>query len=559
MRTDSSLSISREDAADDDNSQTLPYGMLLELHVNDTETIHELQHFPEGDERDRFALDALRIGVLALKQARGEIDADKVRREGERILELMQKQLGHHSEAVYDRIANQLKDYFDPESGRFNERIRRLIEQDGELEGLLRRQIGQQDSELAKTLASHLGQESPLLKTLDPGQSEGIVSVLKQLVEDQLAQQRERILNEFSLDKKEGALSRFIDQLNVQQGELTGELNEKIDAAVKEFSLDDENSALSRLVRNVTDAQRTITNEFSLDEDRSALSRLKKILENTNESIDKHLSLDDDASALARLKRELTQLLKEQQEASQKFQEEVKVTLEAMQVRKQEMERGTRHGEVFEDAVFEFLQFESQKAGDIATHTGNNTGNIKNCKVGDCTIELGPESAAPGGIIVVESKQDGSYQLQKAREEIETARNNRSAQIGLFIFSKRTAPTALEQVSRIGNDVFAVWDADDSNSDLILRVGLTLAKALCVRKNRSAASQQADFSEIDKAILEIEKRTGQLDDMETWTTTIASNSEKILKRINAMRKSLVNQTETLREKTDALKTITESI
>lgn len=568
MRTDSKLSVASNHAdhdrgdsndGEDNASATLPYGLLLELHVRDTETIHELQQYAEGDERDRFALDALRIGVLALKQARGEIDADKVRREGERILELMQGKLNTHSDSVQERIAGQLKDYFDPDSGRFNERIRRLIEQDGELEGLLRRQIGQQDSELAKTLANHVGQESPILKTLDPNQSEGFVSILRQLVEEQLGQQRERILKEFSLDQKDGALSRFISELNEQQGELSGELHEKIDSAVKEFSLDDDNSALSRLVRNVTDAQRTITSEFSLDEEKSALSRLKKILEHTNESINNHLSLDDETSALARLKRELTLLLKEQREASQKFQEEVKVTLEAMQVRKQEMDRSTRHGGVFEDAVFEFLQQDSQKAGDIATHTGNSTGNIKNCKVGDCVIELGPESSAPQGLIVVEAKQDASYNMKKASEEIATARDNRSAQVGLFVYSKRTAPAGLEPISRLGSDVFVTWDPEDVNSDLFLRVGLTLAKALCVRKNQAAASHQADFVEIDRAILEVEKRAGQLDDVETWTTTISNNSEKILKQISTMRKSLGKQTDILREKTLALKSIAESM
>ena len=60
-------------AADDDGR--LPFGLALELRVDDHDTIRELLAFHEGEPRDRFALNALRIGVLALRQARGQIDA----------------------------------------------------------------------------------------------------------------------------------------------------------------------------------------------------------------------------------------------------------------------------------------------------------------------------------------------------------------------------------------------------------------------------------------------------------------------------------------------------
>ena len=94
--------------------------------------------------------------------------------------------------------------------------------------------------------------------------------------DEKLKEQRKKVLGEFSLDNKEGALSRFIAELSDHQGELTKKLNTKIDEVVKEFSLDDENSALSRLVKNVDRAQKKITSEFSLDEENSSLFRLKR-------------------------------------------------------------------------------------------------------------------------------------------------------------------------------------------------------------------------------------------------------------------------------------------
>ena len=458
------------------SADDLPLSLPLEIVVNEAETIAELCRFPDGPLRDEFARQALRIGVMALRQARGQIDAEVVRREGDRLLMLMQQQLEEHSRGVNDRTASTLKEYFDPQSGRFQERVDRLVRRDGELELLLRRQLGDDDSELAKTLATHFGKDSELLKWLNPDQSQGLLGAFRAALEEQLAAQRDAVLKQFSLDHKEGALARFIHELNSRQGELTEQLQGQIESVVKEFSLDEENSALSRLVANVDRAQRMITREFSLDEDASALSRLKRLLEQTNSAIEGHLSLDEENSALARLKRELLGLMESHRDQNQKFQEEVKLALQTMIARKQEAARSTRHGVDFEAAVLELLCAEAQKSGDILTMTGNIVGRIKNCKKGDGTLELGPESVAPGARIVIEAKEDAGYQLKKACEEIEEARKNRDAVIGVFIFSRKTAPAALESVFRVGDDVFVVWDMEEPASDLYLKLGISLAR-----------------------------------------------------------------------------------
>lgn len=534
------------------NPDDLPLALPLEIVVRDPETIAELCRFAEGEPRDEFARQALRIGVMALRQARGQIDADLVRREGERLLLDLQRRFEDHARSVHDRTAQILKDYFDPQSGRFQERLDRLIRRDGELEQVLRRQLGQDDSELAKTLAQHFGKESELLKWLNPDQSRGLLAAFRGAFEEQLALQREEVLKQFSLDHKEGALARFIQELTARQGELTEQLQGQIEAVVKEFSLDEENSALSRLVANVDRAQRTITREFSLDEETSALSRLKRLLEATNSAIEDHLSLDDEDSALARLKRELLNLLETQRDQNQKFQEEVKVSLQAMLARKQEAARSTRHGVDFEAAVLELISAEAHRSGDVFTATGTSVGRIKNCKKGDGTLELGPESVSPGARIVVEAKEDASYQLKKAMDELEEARKNRDAAVGLFVFSRKTAPASLESVFRVGDDVFVVWDVEDSASDLYLKLGVSLARALAVRQKRRSDENSADQQAIEKAILNIEKAVNGLDELQTSANTVHNQGEKMLRRIDLMRKELARQIEILREHTQNL-------
>src|SRR5262249_46823006 len=147
---------------------------------------------------------------------------------------------------------------FDPQSGRFSERVDRLLKKDGELEVLLGRTLTGDQSDLQRVLTALVGTDSPLFRLLSPQESNGLLSALREAVNQELLQQRERVLDEFSLNNKEGALSRLVSELTDSNGKLRDDMQEKIDLVVKEFSLDEENSALSRLVRQVEQAQKTI-------------------------------------------------------------------------------------------------------------------------------------------------------------------------------------------------------------------------------------------------------------------------------------------------------------
>lgn len=508
----------------------LPYSLALELTVTDRDVIAELWQYAEGEPRDEFALVALRIGISALRQARGQIDADLVRRESERMLTTLESQLRQHSESVERQLTTSLKEYFDPTTGRFNERIERLVKRDGELERLLRAQIGEQDSELCKALAAHIGEQSPLMKKLNPEQKDGFLSVLSQLVEQELKAQSTRILNEFSLDNQDGALNRLVVKLTDKHELLGKNLKERIDEVVKAFSLNDE---------------------------QSFFSQLRRTLDKTTETINNNLTLDDENSSLARLQREVRKILQEHGETNQKFQEEVKTALAKMAARREERDASTRHGMVFEDAVAEFLQQQAQQRCELFERTGNRVGLIKNCKVGDFVWELGPETVAPGATIVIESKEEIGYTLVDARKEIAQARDNRGAQIGLFVFSRRTAPQQMEPFCRLGNDIFVVWDAEDTASDIHLKAGVDVARALCLKAQNKAEAQAADFTAIDAAILEIEKRANSLEEVCKWAETIRSNSEKIIDRANKAREAVNRQVANLQERITDLKELSQ--
>jgi hypothetical protein len=143
----------------------------LHLHVTDPEVISELEKNPAGPDRERFALSALRLGVLALRQARGELDAGVVRDAGQQILHDLETLLKNEGGRLTGDLASALKQYFDKDSGELPRRLESLLKQDGEFERFLRQHLGPDTSILAQTLNHHL---QPILRLLDPEEAQGV-------------------------------------------------------------------------------------------------------------------------------------------------------------------------------------------------------------------------------------------------------------------------------------------------------------------------------------------------------------------------------------------------
>ncbi|MCH2113819.1 MAG: hypothetical protein MK171_02745 [Pirellulales bacterium] len=500
-----------------------PESISLDLHVSDADSLRALAKYEAGPQRDEFALEALKIGVLALRHAAGALDADFVQRETTRLVDTLRSQLDEHAHRAHDRLTGSLKEYFDPEGGRFSQRVQCLVADDGDLARLLSGILDGDDSRLAKTLFRHVGENSPLMKLLSPDQSQGLLATLRISVEGQLTQQRERILKEFSLDNPDGAIRRLVGEITSKHGDFTKNMEGKIDEVAKQFSLDEENSALSRLVNNVDEAQKKITQEFSLDNKQSALHKLKE---------------------------ELLSLFSAQVKTNADFQEEVKIALGKLVTKRETEAQGTQHGFSFEDALFEIIERDALQRGEVAEKTGNQSGLISRSKKGDIVLELGSDSAAAGARIVVEAKQDASYKLAKALAEMEEARKNRDAQFGVFVFSRRAAPNQLAPLARYGSDLVVVWDAEDPTTDSTLRAALEIARALCVRSCQAGQRQAAD---VDKAVLRIEKAVQNLDGVRTSAQTIKTASEKILDRVEKDQRTLDKQLVILRESLSDLK------
>ena len=469
--------------------------VVVTLEVTDPEVVLELRRH-EGDDLERYALTALRVGVLALRAAGGQVDAASMREAGTALVSEVRDLLSTRASEITERIASSLTQYFDPQSGVLPQRLQALVRKDGEIENLLRKHVGADDSMLARSLVTHLGEGSPIFRLLSPTDANGLRAQLAKSVEEALTEQRKLILREFSLDQKDSALSRLVA-------------------------------------------------EFSLDDEGSAMSRMSKMLTATSEQIGKNLSLDDDSSALARLKRELTSTIDHLARSNVEFQGQVRESLARLDTRRKEEARTTTHGVAFEERLGALLSEEAQRLGDVYEATGETTGVIKQCKKGDYVVELGSDSVAAHARVVWEAKEKQAYSLRAALDEIDEARRNRRAQVGVFVFSRSAAPEGLESLARHGSDVVVVWDADDPASDLVVKAAYSLARALAVREKRSDKASEAAVAEIERSARNVEKQIGFLDDVRKWAETVKGHGEKIIERSVRMSEELRRDVERL--------------
>ena len=177
---------------------------------------------------------------------------------------------------VHEQIENKLKEYFDPKTAASPTACSDSSPTTASCH-THQRICRWRELAICPNVGDPRGTRQRIMKMLDPQQSDGLLTTLRKTVDDQLTQQRDHLLKEFSLDNKE-VHTRLLCELTSNHGDLGKDAADENRSVIKEFSLNEENSALSRLVQNVTQAQRTITNEFSLDNDTSCLSKLKREL-----------------------------------------------------------------------------------------------------------------------------------------------------------------------------------------------------------------------------------------------------------------------------------------
>ena len=476
--------------------------------MTDPEVLAELRRRGEGDEREQFALAALRIGVLALRSASGQVDAATIREAGTALVSEVRDVLSARVTEMTERSASTLTQYLDPQSGALPAAPpRRSCGKTASSSACFRAHVGADDSLLARSLAVAPGRgQPPLQAAVADGRGGPPRAAHRSTVEEALADQRKHILREFSLDQKDSALSRL----------------------VAEFSLDGEGSSMSRLV-----------------EDARA----------TSEQIGKNLTLDDEGSALSRLKRELEDMV-EQPRARQRRVPVADARGDGAARHAQEG-RGAHRRATGSSSRSASARSWPRRRSASATSTrrrATRRATSRTARWATTSSSSAPIRPRRTRASCGRPRRSRRTSLRAALEEIDEARRNRQAQVGVFVFSRKTAPEGLESLHRHGSDVMVVWDADDAASDVVVRAAYSLARCLAVRERRTDRESQAAILEIERAARGIEKQVGYLEEVRKWAETVKGHGEKIADRSSRMVEELRRDVERLDMQIAAMRT-----
>lgn len=198
---------------------------IVTFAVSDPEVLLALSDYQDGPARTNFLVTSLKVGVLALKAARGTLDSDTLRREGDRVMEELSTRLNSWRNKFEERVTGSLQHYFDPQSGTFIDRVNRLTKDDGELAMVVHRQVNEAQGVLSKVFEQFVGENSQLLRMLDPAGDNQLVTTLRNTLDTAVQAQNAAILAQFSLDNKGGALVRFLGELTAKHGDLNQALS----------------------------------------------------------------------------------------------------------------------------------------------------------------------------------------------------------------------------------------------------------------------------------------------------------------------------------------------
>lgn len=267
---------------------------------------------------------------------------------------------------------------------------------------------------------------------------------------------------------------------------------------------------------------------------------VKKNLTESLNSLTKQFSLDEESSALSRLQKALSTEIDGLKKSNAEYLMEIKGKLEFSKGKAQEAERGTAKGAELEDNVYDYLE---TRHADEATITpiGSTLGNIKNCKKGDVLIQLDETIYGEKNTIVIEVKGNAGYTLSKAKNELSEAKENRSADIGIFAFEKGCEPRNMDDFAMTNNDFFITIDkvALEAGQNLpYLDAAYSIAKVVLLsleREHTGAGFNKILFEAKIKNILKLVADTSALT---TTAKTITTSAKDLEKSITAFSKNI---------------------
>src|SRR4051794_30173266 len=282
-------------------------------------------------------------------------------------------------------------------------------------------------------------------------------------------------------------------------------------------------------------ALRLFVNEL-FDETRrdSAIGRMKGLL---------GTYFDGDASRLAvlldptRMNSPLHQFRAEVSDGFARLNDRLTSIEAAATARATERAKSAAKGGDFEALLEGMLGDLARGAGDIVDRTSDEAGAVARSKKGDFVLTVNSGLTRGADLRVVIEAKDRAVSGRAMRDELREAKTNRSAAVGLVVFTPAHAPTGIAPFDVRAGDVYCVLDpaAPDAST---LEAAFRLARLLAVATLQER-EVEVDAAAIQAALLGIREQLELVRRLKTQLTSIGTTARGVSDALDDLREMIV--------------------
>ncbi len=254
---------------------------------------------------------------------------------------------------------------------------------------------------------------------------------------------------------------------------------------------------------------------------------------------------DGDASKLARLidpTRLGSPMYQFREEISSGFaqlNERLTAIEAAAAARATERARSAAKGVDFEDVIEAMLGDLARANGDLLDRTANEAGDVIKSKKGDFVLTVNDELAHGADLRVVVEAKDRAISGRAIRDELREAKTNRSAAIGLVIFTPAHAPSGIAPFDVRSGDVYCVIDPaapDLTTLEMAVRLARLLAVATLVERY-----VEVDAAAVSAALAGIREQLETIKALKSQLTSIGNATKAVWTGLDTLRSGVLTR------------------
>jgi hypothetical protein len=332
------------------------------------------------------------------------------------------------------------------------------------------------------------------------------------------------------------AIQHAFDGFERRTEKANKDAEEALEAALRREFADGEGRlplALERYLGQEGELKRFVGDLFDETKGDSAAYRLRELLRQY---------VDGDDSKLAKMldpTREGSPLAQFRKETEESFKM-LGVQIARLQGHKEERRSSALKGVDFEDAIEPLLVDLVKGSGDDLERTGEKAGLVPNSKKGDFVVTLDRAFARGQEVRIVVEAKDRYVAVEAMRKEIEEARRNRRASVGLVVLSQQHAPAGMGAFDIRGqHDVYCVVDPAAPDPE-ILKVALRLARLLA-RRTLDADAPAFDGQRLADHLENVRRRLQDLKKARQQLDIIGRTTKDISQLLDDFRTDVVRE------------------